>query len=140
MNAYTAIEAAGLAAIRANFALSDEQLQIVHHVDRVAREVLHPLQEKMDAEDWWPDDLFRQMGELGLLGVTAPVKLGGSGQDDSRRLWCLRSSRNGTRRWACRTGRTTIFVSTTSFETGPTRRSGSMCRSFARGGSSELSA
>ena len=71
-----------LAAIRANYSLNDEQRQIVDHVDRVSREVLHPLQARMDQEDWWPDDLFKQMGELGLLGITAPEALGGSGQNE----------------------------------------------------------
>ena len=51
---------ADLAAIRANYSLTDEQRQIVDHVDRVSREVLHPLQARMDAEEWWPDDLFKQ--------------------------------------------------------------------------------
>ncbi|MCR5860252.1 acyl-CoA dehydrogenase family protein [Mesorhizobium sp. J428] len=73
---------AALAAIKANYSLTPEQRQIVDHVDRVAREILHPLQEKMDAEEWWPEDLFRQMGELGLLGITAPEELGGSGQNE----------------------------------------------------------
>ena len=73
---------AGPEAIRANYSLTAEQRQIVDHVDRVAREVLHPLQARMDQEDWWPDDLFRQMGELGLLGLTAPEALGGSGQNE----------------------------------------------------------
>ena len=71
-----------LAAVRANYHFTEEQQAIVDHVERVAREVLHPLQQKMDAEEWWPEDLFSQMGELGLLGITAPTELGGSGQDE----------------------------------------------------------
>jgi isovaleryl-CoA dehydrogenase len=71
-----------LAAVQANYDFTEEQRAIVDHVDRVAREVLHPLQQKMDAEEWWPEDLFSQMGELGLLGITAPTELGGSGQDE----------------------------------------------------------
>lgn len=71
-----------LAAVRANYDFTEEQQAIVDHVERVAREVLHPLQQKMDAEEWWPEDLFSQMGELGLLGITAPTELGGSGQDE----------------------------------------------------------
>ena len=74
--------AADLEAIRANYSLTSEQRQIVDHVDRVSREVLHPLQARMDDEEWWPDDLFKQMGELGLLGITAPEELGGSGQNE----------------------------------------------------------
>jgi len=82
MTDQTGSTAANLAAIKANYALSDDQQAIIDHVDRIAREVLHPLQEKMDAEEYWPDDLFAKMGELGLLGITAPVELGGSGMDE----------------------------------------------------------
>ena len=82
MNAHTGPSIKDIAAIKANYALNDEQRAIIDHVDRVAREILHPLQEKMDAEEWWPEDLFSKMGELGLLGITAPVELGGSGQDE----------------------------------------------------------
>ena len=83
MNSQDSTGMADLQAIRANYSLTSEQRQIVDHVDRVSREVLHPLQARMDAEDWWPDDLFKQMGELGLLGITAPEEMGGSGQNES---------------------------------------------------------
>ena len=82
MNSQDSTVMADLQAIRANYSLTSEQRQIVDHVDRVSREVLHPLQARMDAEDWWPDDLFKQMGELGLLGITAPEEMGGSGQKE----------------------------------------------------------
>ena len=82
MNSQDSTVMADLQAIRANYSLTSEQRQIVDHVDRVSREVLHPLQARMDAEDWWPDDLFKQMGELGLLGITAPEEMGGSGQNE----------------------------------------------------------
>lgn len=71
MNAHNSPSTENIAAIKANYALNDEQ-----------REILHPLQDRMDAEDWWPEDLFPKMGELGLLVITAPVELGGSGQDE----------------------------------------------------------
>ncbi|MFG6512050.1 acyl-CoA dehydrogenase family protein [Sulfitobacter sp. M23905] len=82
MNSQDSTVMADLQAIRASYSLTSEQRQIVDHVDRVSREVLHPLQARMDAEDWWPDDLFKQMGELGLLGITAPEEMGGSGQNE----------------------------------------------------------
>ena len=82
MDNQTGPSATDIAAIKANYALTDDQRAILDHVTRVAREVLHPLQEKMDADDYWPDDLFAKMGELGLLGITAPVEFGGSGQDE----------------------------------------------------------
>ena len=70
---------AELEAIKANYSLTGEQRQIVDHVDRVSRELLHPLQERMDAEEWWPEDLFKQMGELGLHGITVSEEDGGLG-------------------------------------------------------------
>ncbi|MBV1865694.1 MAG: acyl-CoA dehydrogenase family protein [Rhodobacteraceae bacterium] len=82
MSDQTGPSAADIAAIKANYTLTDDQRAILDHVERVAREVLHPLQEKMDAEEYWPEDLFPKMGELGLLGITVPVELGGSGQDE----------------------------------------------------------
>lgn len=81
---------AELEAIKANYSLTGEQRQIVDHVDRVSRELLHPLQERMDAEEWWPEDLFKQMGELGLLGVTAPEELGDQVRTNSPRHWYLK--------------------------------------------------
>jgi isovaleryl-CoA dehydrogenase len=82
MTDQTSPSAADITCIKANYGLTGDQQAIIDHVERVAREVLHPLQEKMDAEEYWPDDLFPKMGELGLLGITAPVELGGSGQDE----------------------------------------------------------
>ena len=82
MNAQTSPSSSDIAAIKANYALSEDQRAILDHVERVAREVLHPLQAEMDAAEYWPADLFAKMGELGLLGITAPVELGGSGMDE----------------------------------------------------------
>ncbi|OUS05418.1 acyl-CoA dehydrogenase [Rhodobacterales bacterium 52_120_T64] len=78
----TSPSAADIAAIKSNYALTDDQRAILDHVERVAREVLHPLQAEMDEGEYWPDDLFPKMGELGLLGITAPIELGGSGMDE----------------------------------------------------------
>ena len=67
---------ADLEAIRANYSLANEQRQVADHVDRVSREVLHPLQPH--EEGWCPENLFRQMGELvRALGLTEP----GEGSD-----------------------------------------------------------
>lgn len=82
MTAHTGPTSEEIAAIKANYSLNEDQHAILDHVERVAREVLHPLQEKMDVDEYWPDDLFSKMGELGLLGITAPIELGGSGQDE----------------------------------------------------------
>ncbi len=63
------------------FELADEHSELLDHCDRIGREVLYPLAQKMDDEEWWPDELFPQLGELGLLGVTVDPKYGGAGLD-----------------------------------------------------------
>lgn len=67
--------------ISSQFSLTDDQRGLLDHVDRFAREQMYPLAAKMDEEEWWPDTIFPQLGELGLLGVTVDPKYGGAGMD-----------------------------------------------------------
>ncbi len=41
-----------------------------------------PVAARIDLNDEFPADLYRRMGELGLLGLTTPVHLGGQGADN----------------------------------------------------------
>ena len=66
---------------RMNFALSAEQAGILDQADRWARERLYPLAPRMDAEEWWPDEVFPELGRMGFLGVTVPEAYGGAGMD-----------------------------------------------------------
>ena len=61
------------------FDLTSDQRQLFEHADRIGKEKLLPLAEKMDNEEWWPEDLFTELGGLGFLGVTVPEKYGGVG-------------------------------------------------------------
>lgn len=61
------------------FSLTADQRTLLDHADKFAREQLLPLAEKMDNEEWWPQDLMRRLGELGFLGVTVDPKYGGAG-------------------------------------------------------------
>jgi isovaleryl-CoA dehydrogenase len=61
--------------------LSPEHQEILDQADRMARTQLHPLSERMDNEEWWPDEAFRGLAKLGYLGVTAPEQFGGLGAD-----------------------------------------------------------
>ena len=63
------------------FELADEHRELLDHCDRIGRDVLYPLAQKMDDDEWWPENLFPQLGELGLLGVTVDPKYGGAGLD-----------------------------------------------------------
>jgi len=63
------------------FGLDEEQNAILDGADRYARAELYPLSQRMDDEEWWPDDAFRQIGASGFLGATIPERYGGAGLD-----------------------------------------------------------
>ena len=61
------------------FQLTDDQRSLLDHADRISRDVLYPLAERMDNDEWWPDEAMPKLGELGLLGITIPEAYGGVG-------------------------------------------------------------
>lgn len=63
------------------FDLDAEQQMILDNADRFARNELYALSERMDNEEWWPDDAFPKIGENGLFGITIPEEYGGAGLD-----------------------------------------------------------
>ncbi|BCH33340.1 isovaleryl-CoA dehydrogenase [Mesorhizobium sp. L-8-10] len=63
------------------FDLDEDQRNILDQADRFARNELYPLSERMDAEEWWPEDAFAKIGDNGLFGVSIPEKYGGAGLD-----------------------------------------------------------
>lgn len=64
-----------------NFELSKEQQMIKKMVKEFADEVIQPRAIEIDTEAKFPVDIFKQMGELGLLGIPFPEEYGGSGGD-----------------------------------------------------------
>src|SRR5690606_9420979 len=63
------------------FDLDADQRMILDNADRFARNELYPLSERMDNEEWWPEDAFAKIGENGLFGITIPEAYGGAGLD-----------------------------------------------------------
>ena len=63
------------------FSLNEEQRAVLENADRFGREQLYPLAQKMDDEEWWPQDIMPRMGELGFLGITIAPEYGGVGMD-----------------------------------------------------------
>ena len=57
----------------------EEIRSLVDYASRYFIEKLHPLQQRMDDEEWWPDAEFRALGAMGLLGITVPSEYGGQG-------------------------------------------------------------
>lgn len=64
-----------------NFELSKEQQMIKSMVHEFAKEVIQPRAVEIDRLAKFPVDIFKQMGELGLLGIPFPEEYGGSGGD-----------------------------------------------------------
>ncbi len=64
-----------------SFGITDEQQMIMDQADRFAREQLVQYAERMDNEEWWPEEMFPLLGENGYLGMTVSEEYGGAGMD-----------------------------------------------------------
>ena len=61
------------------FDLGDDVKALQEMTHRWAQERIKPIADKIDRENNFPADLWQEMGELGLLGITVPEADGGSG-------------------------------------------------------------
>ncbi|GAA6108676.1 isovaleryl-CoA dehydrogenase, mitochondrial [Tachysurus ichikawai] len=61
--------------------LTEEQMQLRNTVTRFCQEKLAPYADEIDKANDFPRmrDFWKEAGELGLLGITAPVEYGGTG-------------------------------------------------------------
>jgi alkylation response protein AidB-like acyl-CoA dehydrogenase len=64
-----------------DFGLTEDQQLLQEQVRRFAEERIRPGLEERDREHRFPVDVFREMGELGLLGMMVPEEYGGAGMD-----------------------------------------------------------
>lgn len=62
-----------------DFALGETADMIRDSTRRFATDRIAPIAAKVDAEDWFPRDLWPAMGELGLHGITVEEEFGGLG-------------------------------------------------------------
>ncbi|MDR3463781.1 MAG: acyl-CoA dehydrogenase family protein [Beijerinckiaceae bacterium] len=62
-----------------DFALGDDAEMIRDSVARFAKAKIEPLAARIDAEDWFAQHLWPEMGELGLHGITVEEEWGGLG-------------------------------------------------------------
>jgi len=62
-----------------DFELTEEQRMFRRMVRDFAEKEIAPRAKEIDETDRFPDDLFRRMGELGILGLPFPEEYGGSG-------------------------------------------------------------
>jgi len=64
-----------------DFNLSDEQKLFQKVVREFCDKKLKPMAEKIDKEEYFPKELYKEMGQMGLLGMTVPQEYGGAGID-----------------------------------------------------------
>lgn len=64
-----------------NDLLTDEHRLLRDNTLAWARNELGPIADDIDRSDQFPPDLFRKLGDLGVLGVTVPPEYGGAGAD-----------------------------------------------------------
>ncbi|KPZ53420.1 isovaleryl-CoA dehydrogenase [Pseudoalteromonas sp. P1-25] len=62
-----------------NFGLGETADMIRDHVNSFASQEIAPLAEQTDMENAFPNQLWPQMGEMGVLGMTVPEEFGGAG-------------------------------------------------------------
>lgn len=62
-----------------NFALGEDTEALRDMVHRWAQERVAPMAAAIDSDNCFPPELWREMGELGLLGITVPEEFGGAG-------------------------------------------------------------
>ena len=63
----------------ARYGYAEAHQQIYDMVYRYSREQLHPLCDRMDRDDWFPEAQYRSLDEIGLLGTSVPEQYGGQG-------------------------------------------------------------
>src|SRR3954468_5214335 len=64
-----------------DYRLDDEHETLRKTVEEFARDVVAPQAERLDADEEFPYDIVRQMGDMGLFGLPFPEEYGGMGGD-----------------------------------------------------------
>lgn len=60
---------------------NETHIELRETVREFVKRKIQPIASRIDTEDYFPDQIFREMGRLGLLGITVPEEYGGSGMD-----------------------------------------------------------
>jgi len=61
--------------------LSDETIAIRDMVRDFSKKEIEPIASKVDKDDFFPKEIFKKMGHLGILGLTVSEEYGGAGLD-----------------------------------------------------------
>jgi butyryl-CoA dehydrogenase len=64
-----------------NFNLTEQQKLFQKVIREFCEKELKPIASKIDQEEYFPFELYKKMGKMGLMGMTVPQKYGGAGID-----------------------------------------------------------
>ena len=64
-----------------DFNFTDNQKLFQKTIREFCVKNLAPIAEKIDKEEYFPNDLYKKMGQMGLMGMTVPQEYGGAGID-----------------------------------------------------------
>jgi len=64
-----------------NFELTPEQKLFKKTIREFAEKNIKPIAAKIDQEEYFPKDLYKKMGQMGLMSMTIPQEHGGAGID-----------------------------------------------------------
>ncbi|HVP99975.1 MAG TPA: acyl-CoA dehydrogenase family protein, partial [Candidatus Thermoplasmatota archaeon] len=64
-----------------DFQLTEQQKLFKKTVKEFADKEIKPLAAKIDKEEYFPWEMYKKMGKLGLMGMTVPKQYGGAGID-----------------------------------------------------------
>ena len=59
----------------------DIYLQIKEMVSDFTNDIVRPVADELDVEERFPEEIYEQMADLGLFGITSPEEWGGAGLD-----------------------------------------------------------
>jgi alkylation response protein AidB-like acyl-CoA dehydrogenase len=71
------------------FEFTEEQKEFRNHIARYVDERVIPQAAELDESEQFPWELFRELGDLGYLGIKYPKEYGGSGLDEAHVYHCI---------------------------------------------------
>ena len=64
-----------------DFSLTEEQKLFQKTIRQFCEKEIRPIAAKIDQEEYFSKELYKKMGQMGLMGMTVPQKYGGAGID-----------------------------------------------------------
>ncbi len=64
-----------------DYLLTEEQKMLKETIAKYAQERIAPLADKIDKEHYFPEEIVKELGEMGIMGIAYPSEYGGAGMD-----------------------------------------------------------